>query len=163
MIGGNAIARSPALKKPLAPLPGVWLDGGMLKRALQKFMARRTLGQRHLLLGGIVECSTTGDRLSAALMQIGGPRRMYYYLDPPGPLSASIDKTAKSTGVPGRNIEIVRFANFSPPPISILRIEHEPATPYLDKLWYYVLPGGLILMDGYDFRIKSWEPSNWVA
>ena len=126
--------------------------------------------------------------MSAALIELGGPNRDYYFFDsfeglPPAKeidgsaalawqadttapgfydnCSASIDEfmatIALSDIAPDRVHPIKgffdsTFPTFTPPPISILRLDadwYDSTILCLRKFWDHILPNGLILIDDY--------------
>ena len=144
--------------------------------------------QRYSSDGAILECGCWRGGMSAALIELGGPNRDYYFFDsfeglPPAKeidgsaalawqadttapgfrdnCSASIDEfmatIALSDIAPDRVHPIKgffdsTFPTFTPPPISILRLDadwYDSTILCLRKFWDHILPNGLILIDDY--------------
>jgi O-methyltransferase len=142
-------------------------------------LVKTTLKEKSLDGGAIIECGTWKGGMAAALIEICGPNRPYYFFDsfaglPPaeeidgklapelnGALCASmadIKNAISLTGCPTDNVTIIpgffqdSLPNFPSPSIAVLRLDgdwYASTMICLKKFWDHVLPGGIIIIDDY--------------
>ena len=172
----------------LADIPQLWLKSrkfrpytmipeGSFVENLR--LVKNTLKCKSLDGGAIIECGTWKGGMSAALVEVGGPDREYYFFDsfdglPPaqeidgakasalnGQLKASVSDIKNAlalTSCAKDRLHIIpgffeeTLPSFSSPPVAVLRLDgdwYSSTMTCLKKFWDRVLPLGIIILDDY--------------